>query len=313
MSVVNDVLKNLNQRHAQEHMAGYISHLYEQKPAPQYLLWLLFFSIISVSIVIAVSQWNQKNYIVQSIELPSDLFLLDEEKASYYNESDQTLGEDLPTKKHVTSESSLNNISVEKPSLEKIILDKIVVDKVIKHKNNVGGVPAYKITNEIIKPPSSIKKPNKSIVNRSAQSQAVDQVVKALKEGDHKAAQIGLDKTPKRIQDEIKLRLMIKESPENVLPYLKGNFIGFSNNPSLLAMAAQAQQRSQQHFSAISIYKKLITIQPKDARWRAGLAISLEASGEKKAAQYMYKLALSMPGLPMSLADFSKTRLSALK
>mgnify|MGYP000559477569 CR=1 FL=1 len=308
MSVVNDVLKNLNQRHAQEHMAGYIPNLYENKPTPQYFLWFLFFSILSASIVIAVFQWQQPNYIVQSIELPSDLFLLEEEKILYHNEPDQMLRENLSIKENIPSKLSLNKPSIEKPILGEVALDKAAEKKVIVHKT-----PVSKITEGIVKKPSPIKKSENSIVNRSAQSQAVDQVVQALKEGNHKAVQVDLDKTPKLIQDEIKLRLMVKESPESVLPYLKANFINFSNNSSLLAMAAQAQQRTHQHFSAISIYKQLISIQPKDARWRAGLAISLEASGEKKAAKYMYKLALSMSGLPVSLTEFSKKRLSILK
>ena len=313
MSVVNDVLKNLNQRHAQEHMAGYIPNLYENKPTPQYFLWFLFFSILSASIVIAVFQWQQPNYIVQSIELPSDLFLLEEEKILYHNEPDQMLRENLSIKENIPSKLSLNKPSIEKTILEEVALDKAAEKKVIVHKAPIDRSPVSKITEGIVKKPSPIKKSENSIVNRSAQSQAVDQVVQALKEGDHKAVQVDLDKTPKLIQDEIKLRLMVKESPESVLPYLKANFINFSNNSSLLAMAAQAQQRTHQHFSAISIYKQLISIQPKDARWRAGLAISLEASGEKKAAKYMYKLALSMSGLPVSLTEFSKKRLSILK
>jgi len=78
MSVVNDVLKNLNQRHAQENMARHIPHLYEAKPAPQYMLWFLLILILSVSVVIAVFQWQQPSYSNQVIELPSDLFLLDD-------------------------------------------------------------------------------------------------------------------------------------------------------------------------------------------------------------------------------------------
>ena len=291
MSVVNDVLKNLNQRHAQENMARHIPHLYEAKPAPQYMLWVLLVLILSTSVVIAISQWQQPNYARQSIELPSDLFLLDE--------SDSRLNEyPLPPSLASSSEKELKI-----QPLKTIILEKKSKKELITNRQEL----------KIIEPPLVANVSENTQVSKSHQSQAVDKVVTALKNGDHKAATESLDETPKAMQDEVKLRLMVKESPEKVLPYINNNFVNYSENPSLLAMAAQAQQRIQQHFSAISIYKQLIKIQPKDARWRAGIAISLEASGEVIAAKHMYQLALSMPGLPRSLAAFSQKRLSALK
>ncbi len=77
-------------------------------------------------------------------------------------------------------------------------------------------------------------------------------------------------------------------------------------------MAAQGEQRSGNHESAIQIYKILIPLQPKDARWRAGLAISLEALGDKERAQHLYQLALSMNNLPNSLRRFSEIRLASI-
>ena len=290
MSVVNDVLKNLNQRHAQENMARHIPHLYEAKPAPQYMLWVLLVLILSTSVVIAISQWQQPNYAVQSIELPSDLFLLDE------------------------SSIGINEYAIT-PTLEKAFEKDLKLPPVKTH--TADNLPSQEVAINILPEkisnrPIATNGPQNTRVSKSHQSQAVDKVVAALKSGDHKAAEVGLDKTPKAMQDEVKLRLMVKESPEKVLPYINNNFVNYSQNPSLLAMAAQAQQRIQQHFSAISIYKQLIKVQPKDARWRAGIAISLEASGELNAAKHMYQLALSMPGLPRPLGAFCQKRLSAL-
>lgn len=291
MSVVNDVLKNLNQRHARENMARHIPHLYDSKPAPPYILWLVLAITLSLSLVVAVFQWQQSNYVQQSIELPSDLFLLDEKDAFHEPSQNNYL-----VSESITSQNKHTELNNEKTSLKQAAPEK-------KSSDN--------LSNQNIKP--TLRRSNSAIVNKSQQSESVDQVVAALKVGNHEAVQADLSKTPKSIQGEIQLRMMVKESPEKVLPYINNNFGDYSKNPSLLAMAAQAQQRIQQHFSAISIYKQLIQVQPKDARWRAGIAISLEASGEVNAARRMYQLALSMPGLPRSLAAFSQKRLSALK
>lgn len=283
MSVVNDVLKNLNQRHAQENMARHIPHLYEAKPAPQYMLWFLLILILSVSVVIAVFQWQQPSYSNQVIELPSDLFLLDDP------------------------------VMLEKPSIKNIVKLDTSIENGVSTKSIKAPPPVSIKTHAQIFPLQTKPETEKNeIVNKTKQSKAVDRVITALSQGDHKTAQADLNKTPKSIQDEIRLRLMMKENPEKVLPYLKNNFTNFMNSPSLMAMAAQAQQRSHNHFSALSIYKQLIKLQPQDARWRAGMAISLEASGETHAAKRMYQLALNMPGLPKSLLAFSQKRLSAL-
>ena len=289
MSVVNDVLRDLNQRHARENMARHMPYFQEAKPVSQYILWVVLGITLSISLVLAVFQWQQPKYMQQSIELPSNLFVLD---ASHVSSDADLMPIPMAVKKE-PAQLPIPQTSVEKITFRGSVNNHLPVQ-------NAKSMPAK-------------SKPNNGIVSKSQQSESVDQVVAALKVGNHKAVQADLGKTPKLMRDEIKLRIMVKEQPEKVLPYINNNFSDYSKNPNLLAMAAQSQQRIQQHFSAISIYKQLIKIQPKDARWRAGIAISLEASGEVKAAMHMYKLALSMPGLPRSLAAFSQKRLSTLK
>jgi len=163
------------------------------------------------------------------------------------------------------------------------------------------------------KPPSNKPHTNKQMVTRTAQTQAVDTMVNAIKIGDEKTVKSVLAKTPRGLRDEVSLRLMLKENPRQVYPYIKGRHKNFKQQANLLAMAAQAEQKSGNHVSAIELYKRLIVLQPRDARWRAGIAISLENNGKIVAAQRMYALAMSLPNLPKALQDFSQQRLDTLR
>jgi len=284
MSLVNDVLKDLNQRHAQDRMALHASTVDVSAPKSKLILWLLLAVTWSICIALTTFIVLQQNSAPKQIfELPAELFLVESESAfkpqstNDFNNSSLTEYEGKP----------IGNESVEKIEVDNTAL--------IKSKTTEK------------KEPKNIK-----LVTQSKQSKAVNVAIKSINSGDSQTAKSMLAQAPKSIRKEINLRLMIKESPGEVLNYIKENYQGYLFRPDLLAIAAQAQQRSGDHLAAISIYKKLIKMQPRDARWRAGMAISLEAVGEVKGAKKLYELALSMPNLPRALLVYSQARLKAL-
>jgi tetratricopeptide (TPR) repeat protein len=258
MSVVNDVLKNLDQRHAQEKMRDSGAYSFPQERPKSYWLLGSLLAALCLCIGFALSIWYQVNANKISINITPDLFLLDEQLAKVNKKTKVVLADN--------KNSSLTGV---------------------------------------ITPTN--------IVTKTAQTIAVGKAVSYIKNGDNQAAKSILGKTPKIFQDEVKLRLMIKENPSAVFPYIKKNYLDYQFQTTLLAMAAQAEQRANNHNSAIGLYKRLITQQPKDARWRAGVAISLEIMGEFKAAKNMYSLAMNMPDLPLALKKFSAQRLAILR
>jgi tetratricopeptide (TPR) repeat protein len=258
MSVVNDVLKNLDQRHAQEKMRDSAAYSFPQERSKSYWLLGSLLAALCLCIGFALSIWYQVNTNKISINITPDLFVLDEPLA--------------------------------------------VVNK--KEKVVLTGNKKSSLT-DVITPTN--------IVTKTAQTIAVGKAVSYIKNGNNHAAKSILGKTPQGFQDEVKLRLMIKENPRDVFPYIKNNYLDYKFQAKLLAMAAQAEQRANNHSSAIALYKRLIIQQPKDARWRAGVAISLEIIGEFKAAKNMYSLAMNMANLPLALKKFSAQRLAVLR
>jgi len=274
MSVVNDVLKNLDQRHAQEKFQEALPYRYEIEKINSYWLPAMLLSTLIACSIMAVNVWLQVNQEKITINLPEGLF----------NE-DQVIRQSILTKvaESLPVTDSVGAVTNATPTIK----DKTSTN--IAHKNT------------------------KSTVQKTLQTQAMEKAVNAFKSGDDQTAKLAMVKAPKAIQDEIRLRLMVKESPLNVLPYIQQHYPNFLKQEDMLAMAAQAEQRSGKHLSAINLYTQLISLRPKDARWRAGIAISLEASGEKDAAEKMYFLAMKMPNLPSALYRFSQTRLELLR
>ncbi len=284
MSLVNDVLKDLNQRHAQDRMALHTSNVNMPPPKTKLILWLLlavaWTICTALTTFIIFQQYSSKN---QTFELPEELFLIDKEETS------NPQGVSDFEKSNYLENEFIGNERISKT--------------VIANINPIKTKPSKE---------KELKNIKNKLVTQSKQSKAVDIAIKSINSGDSQKAKSMLTQAPKSIRKEINLRLMMKENPGEVLNYIKENYQGYLFRPDLLAIAAQAQQRSHDHLAAISIYKKLIKMQPRDARWRAGMAISLEAVGEVKGAKKLYKLALSMPNLPRALVVYSQARLNVL-
>ncbi len=267
MSVVNDVLKNLDQRHAQEKLQEALPYRYETEKVNSYWLPAMLLSTLIACSMMAVNIWLQVSQEKVTINLPEGLFNTDQVKRE-------------------------NVLSEVEPLID--------TDPVIATLKETAVAK------------KSVKQANK-LVQKTSKTKAIEKTVNAFKTGDDQAAKLAMLEAPKALQDEIRLRLMVKETPVNVLPYIQQHYPNFSKQADILAMAAQAEQRSGNHLSAINLYTQLISLQPKDARWRAGIAISFEVSGEKKAAKKMYLLAMNMPNLPSALYRFSQARLELMR
>lgn len=263
MSVVNDVLKNLNERHAKELSVQSMPYMYEESSSPQYGLWIVLTLVLGASIFMGVKLWLDSNQQYLALSLPADIFFAPAEK------SDSLSQDSISTSSHK--------------------LPDLVAEETKKQST----------TNEVI-------------AKKTQQTEVIEGAIQAVKKGDSEKASNLIDQAPRSIQDELKLHMMVKDSPKSVLPYIQQNFPNFYQHSQLLALAAQGEQRSGQHKKAINLYQQLIRMEPNDAKWRAGLGISLEASGASENAIKMYKLALGMKNLPTALAKFCRARLQFL-
>lgn len=79
---------------------------------------------------------------------------------------------------------------------------------------------------------------------------------------------------------------------------LEGMKPELSSKPDYYAFLAALYQKNRQHKESISNYKRVLQVRPGNGVWWMGLAISLEALGQKKDALFAYNRALA--GKPMS-------------
>lgn len=305
MSVVNDVLRNIDQRKQPRPNLSNSDFYFQNSNSKSILNWFAFSVLIILSMVIITLsaiqlQANEKNIVSTSINLPDDLFSVNEGEV-------------------IEIEGDKSDIDSIKP-IEKVddtLLHRISVNKSLTiHSDDDLVEPAPKKITHVVAPTSNIKKnssmEHEVVANETVTSKASEKVVTALNSGDIKSVESQVKLASQKVQNDVQIRRMMKHDPASVMPYLKNNFIHFSKSPSMLALAAQGEQRSGNHINAIQIYKNLIPMQPSDARWRAGLAISLEAMGDTERAKKLYRLALSMNNLPASLKRFSTTRLVSI-
>ena len=264
MSVVNDVLKNLNERHAKELSVQSMPYLYEEGSSPQYGLWAVFALIIAASILMGVKLWWDSNQQFLVHSLPAELFF-------------------APKSAEVESSS--------KPPIKNDLVESKTASKSVSQTS---------------------ESPANTVAVKTKETQVIEEAITAVQTGNSSKAKNLIKQTPRSIQDELKLHMMVKDQPESVLPYIERNFPNFAQQPQLLALAAQGEQRSGNHKKAVNLYQQLIRMQPQQAKWRAGLGISLEAAGDTVSAARMYQLALSMDNLPVPLAKFSRHRLNTL-
>lgn len=99
---------------------------------------------------------------------------------------------------------------------------------------------------------------------------------------------------------------------EKIWMHIQSAYPDVGNNPKLLAIAAQGEQRSERHQSAVELYTRLVELSPQEAKWKVGLAISLEKLKHYDAAIENYSEAKKST-VSTSLNQFVNKRLTYLR
>ena len=279
MSVVNDVLKNLDERKSIETSAGLNSLYFQNSNEQSKWLWVGLGVSLAMSTILLILLLKPEVFELKSdseqVVLPNDLFMLE-------NESPTQKETSHPIKEIVT-----------------------VTDPVVIKQDKVVNFPIQKNLDS--------KSSDNEIVKKTQESKATETVMSAIKKGDMDKVKSTFSTASKNIQDEVQWRMLLKVNPQLVWPKIKQKYPDYLTQPRLLALSAQGQQRAGDHNSAVQLYKKLIPLEPSDGRWRAGLAISLESLGDTDNAKKLYNIALGMNNLPFSLMRFTQQRLEKLR
>ena len=279
MSVVNDVLKNLDERKSIETSAGLNSLYFQNSNEQSKWLWVGLGVSLAMSTILLILLLKPEIFELKSdseqVVLPNDLFMLE-------NESPTQKETSHPIKEIVT-----------------------VTDPVVIKQDKVVNFPIQKNLDS--------KSSDNEIVKKTQESKATETVMSAIKKGDMDKVKSTFSTASKNIQDEVQWRMLLKVNPQLVWPKIKQKYPDYLTQPRLLALSAQGQQRAGDHNSAVQLYKKLIPLEPSDGRWRAGLAISLESLGDTDNAKKLYNIALGMNNLPFSLMRFTQQRLEKLR
>jgi tetratricopeptide (TPR) repeat protein len=295
MSVVNDVLKNLDQRQSQRQVSGGSPFFYEQERSNN--RWLWFGLVLAIACCSIMAAFIYVQYSVAEKELSHQVVPLEMERIIYQLPEDLFISEAVEQELNAVITHELNDFTV----------------------NNNQDISTFK--NQAVKKPETdkpvIKKQplenSKQVIAKKTQaSEASESVVAAINSGNSVAARSNLEQASRKVQEEVQLRLLLKDNPAQVFSRIKSKYRDYRNNPTLLALAAQGEQRAGFHNSAVQLYKALIPLEPEQSKWRAGLAISLEGLGDTVSAKRLYELALSMNNLPGSLRRFSEIRLKRL-
>lgn len=150
-------------------------------------------------------------------------------------------------------------------------------------------------------------------IEKTDSSKAMEKVLESVNNGaplSPAKASLALDINEHPV---VRARLLMASDPDQVLPYLQRAVPDFMQDSDLLSIAAQSEQKQARHNTALKFYQQLIHLQPADARWRAGLAISLDAMGNQRDALRLYELAIGMGNLPPALANFVQKRINVIK
>lgn len=275
MSVVNDVLKNLDERKSIETSSGLNSMYFQHTNEHSKWVWVGLGVSITTCSILLILLMNPTMFEFRSntnhLVIPNDIFLLND---------------DVMPKE---------------------------TNKNLRQQTDAMPISTAEIIQNPIKENVSLPKSINNIVKETPESKATEKVVTAIQKGDINGVKSTFSDASKSIQNEVQLRLLLKESPHLVWLKIKQQHPNYLSKPRLLALSAQGQQRAGDHISAVNLYKKLIPLAPDDGRWRAGLAISLESLGEVESAKKLYQLALGMNELPFSLKRFIQHRLESLK
>lgn len=310
MSVVNDVLKDLHDRHRQQRLNECLTFVYDEPITSTSRIWsyALVFSLVNLCVIsylwFAPSKYilsdNSLDY-VQNKESNNEMILPLTSRALSETQKIQNNSTVEPSRISEKSESDnylpSQNLSFEKlEEPREINNEQQLLIENNQQKSELAVPDAALNLNSISDKSKAMTTANESYVHRQESEQAR-----------------AIANSAQSMADENRIRYWLKNQPEKVWPYIQNHLDEAFQNTHLLALAAQAEQRSQRHASAIDLYKKLILAEPTQGRWKIGLAISLESTGQIQVAKALYEKGISQSGISEALKNFALNRLKVLK
>ena len=148
-------------------------------------------------------------------------------------------------------------------------------------------------------------------IAEAAPASATDEALALLEQGDTAGAEAllreGLENAPgdsamARVLGHI---LLARNDARGAVQVLRPAAPIAASDPEYNALLAAAEQRSGAHAQAIRRYRGLLEQNPDNGAWLVGLGISLQATGEAKAAADAFLRALADPALPAPLHTFA--------
>ena len=106
--------------------------------------------------------------------------------------------------------------------------------------------------------------------------------------------------------------LMQLNRDQQAVKLLRDHAPPVAQDPAYYALLAALFQRQQNHLAAASTYSEILKLQPNTGIWWVGLGISLEALGKQPEAQQAYARARKTGSLHGDLARYTENRLLAL-
>lgn len=144
-----------------------------------------------------------------------------------------------------------------------------------------------------------------------------------LSQGQLESAAILLDQGLARVPDHlafVKLQarvLMASDQYGDALAVLENRYQGPQDNMledwEFLSLLAPLYQRQERHIESVRVFRKLLDLNPEQAQWWIGQAISLEALGMREDALAAYLRSTRIPSIDARLKKYADARIGLLK
>lgn len=295
MSVIHDVLQNLDAKRAA--LTASPLPVNAQPQSRRLGLWLgISLSLLFNVLLLVYLFWPVSEPVP---ELPPEVFSLQNPSAGPENIAQQnTVAEISPAASNpaINNTEPVKQIAVVQPDATPVPVSSTPV-------LNMPKIPVTPATRQS----AAVQ------IEKTDSSKAMEKVLESVNQGaplSPAKANLALDINEHPV---VRARLLMASDPDQVLPYLQRAVPDFMQDSDLLSIAAQSEQKQARHTTALKFYQQLIHLQPADARWRAGLAISLDAMGNQRDALRLYELAIGMGNLPPALANFVQKRINVIK
>lgn len=309
MSVVNDVLKDLDNRRRKQRISDCISFVYEDDPVPTRINYLtvLSWAVIGVFVCLLIAIYYPNKLAPSSdghmVPLQSDNQLIEKESVLLDEASYDRLELKLDTKDKIEGKVEVNSA----PNVTQQDLgSRLIVDAenppINLLQSGINSKANATVNNDVITDPSI-----EFVKHSNTRHENVLTVVNSSKQN-HQVTSV-----KKRKNLELNLKQLLKTHPHKVWPYIQDELKQNKDSIAMLALGAQGQQRSGQHNSAIQLYQRLLDIQPSEPRWKVGLAISLDNLGKSDQALIFYQQGMYSGKLDRALQDFVSGRITQIK